>query len=66
MVQVVHSGCEFTAFGWIGKEYTPTLFRLAIYNVYDVWKAKARGLCGKGQLGIKLHDVNITGRTEKY
>ena len=27
------------------------LFRLAIYNAYDKWKAKARGLCGKGQLG---------------
>ena len=28
-------------------------------------KPKPRGLCGKGQLESKLHDVHITRRMEK-
>ena len=50
--------------GYLAKILS-TLFRLAIHNVFGEWKAKARSLCGKGQLGSKLHDVHITRRTEK-
>ena len=51
---------------YFSKTTCTTLFRfIAIYNVYDEWRAKTRGLCGKGQLGSKLHDVHIARRTKK-